>query len=125
MPFEVNWTFPCKVLRVVDGDTVDVVIDCGFKATRVERIRLMLPGGGYVNAPEIRGPEKPAGQTSTRFVSEWVAGNGSGDWPFVITTQKTDVFGRYLGDLRRKSDMTSLAEALVAAGLATTEKRHD
>lgn len=122
MPYEVNWTFPCKVLRIVDADTVDVLIDVGFHATRVERIRLMLPSGGYVNAPEIRGSERLAGLASTKFVTDWVASNGGGDWPFLITTQKTDVFGRYLGDLRRKSDMTSLAEALVAAGLATTEK---
>ena len=124
MPFEVNWTFPCRVQRVVDGDTLDVVIDVGFHSSRVERIRLMRPDGGFIDTPEVFGSEKEAGRLATRFVMEWVAeaNGGLNGWPFIITTRKTDVFGRYLGDLRRVADGTSLADALLAAGLAVDRK---
>ena len=34
------YEYNAQVLRVVDGDTVDVLIDCGFSTFRKERVRL-------------------------------------------------------------------------------------
>ena len=57
-----------KVVRVVDGDTVDVDIDLGFDITMRQRIRLM-----GINTPEIRSSnqvEKAAGLMSHNFLIE-------------------------------------------------------
>lgn len=43
------YEYKAKVLRVVDGDTVDVLIDCGFSTYKKERVRLH-----GINAPESR-----------------------------------------------------------------------
>ena len=44
------WTYRCKVLRVVDGDTVDVDIDLGFGIwQKNERVRIM-----GIDTPESR-----------------------------------------------------------------------
>ena len=38
-----------EIVRVVDGDTVDVIIDLGFSLTKKERVRL-----AGIDAPESR-----------------------------------------------------------------------
>ena len=43
------YTYHAEVLRVVDGDTVDVLIDVGFSTFRKERVRLY-----GINTPETR-----------------------------------------------------------------------
>ncbi len=47
------YEYKAKVTRVVDGDTVDALIDCGFSVFRKERIRLY-----GINAPESRTRDK-------------------------------------------------------------------
>ena len=47
------YEYNAQVLRVVDGDTVDVLIDCGFSTFRKERVRLY-----GINAPESRTRDK-------------------------------------------------------------------
>ena len=48
------WTYRCKVLRVVDGDTVDVDIDLGFGIwQKNERVRIM-----GIDTPESRTRDK-------------------------------------------------------------------
>ena len=59
-----------QVLKVVDGDTLDVLIDVGFNMLRKERIRI-----NRVDAPETNSKnelEKKLGQDAKEFVSEWV-----------------------------------------------------
>ena len=43
------YIYKAKVLRVVDGDTIDLLIDLGFNAWKKERIRL-----SGINTPETR-----------------------------------------------------------------------
>ena len=45
---EPNYRYKAKLGRVVDGDTMDVVIDLGFYVTMRERVRLK-----GINTPEI------------------------------------------------------------------------
>ena len=48
------WTYRCKVLKVVDGDTVDVDIDLGFGIwQKNERVRIM-----GIDTPESRTRDK-------------------------------------------------------------------
>lgn len=65
--------YVAKVVRVVDGDTVDVDIDLGFDLTMRQRIRLM-----GINTPEIRSSnpvEKAAGMMSHNFLIETLLEN--------------------------------------------------
>lgn len=89
------YKYRCKVLRVVDGDTVDVDIDLGFGIwVHRERIRVM-----GIDTPESRTrdlTEKAFGLAAKEFVKSLMP-IGSMQ---IIKTQKdkTGKFGRVLGD---------------------------
>ena len=107
------WRYRCRITRIIDGDTVVGYIDQGFNAFREERLRLV-----GINAPEVYGENAAAGTAATAFTRAWLAEANVGDWPFVVRTEKTDSFGRYLADIRRADTGASLSEALLASGHA-------
>jgi micrococcal nuclease len=107
-----SWVFPARLVKVVDGDTVDVLIDQGMHAHRIERLRLLS-----VNAPETHIPTKVAGDAATAFVVGWM-GMAVGEWPLVVETHKSDVFGRYLALVFRITDGACLNDDLIASGNA-------
>jgi len=92
-----QWIYQATLERVVDGDTVDIVIDLGFSTFRKERIRLY-----GIDAPEIN---TEAGKLAKGFVEEWFWDNPKF---FVETTvegksvSKRDKYGRYLGVIARQ-----------------------
>lgn len=108
-----GWTTRARVVRVVDGDTVDVEI------SRTVRVRML-----DCWAPETRGESRPQGIDSKRHLSELLPpdrmvtlhvptdadGNVSKIW----------TFGRVLG--RVYAADTDLSEAQVDAGHATRTK---
>jgi endonuclease YncB( thermonuclease family) len=75
------------VERVVDGDTLWVVVHCGFNSFTRQKLRLR-----GIDTPELGSPE---GEKSKRFVEKRLKG-----LPFVvIKTYKSDKYDRYLTDL--------------------------
>ena len=79
-----------SVVRVVDGDTVDVILDLGFGLSKKERVRV-----AGVDTPEKRtrnDKEKKLGYDATSFAEEWF---GGGD--IVVRTEKDGKYGRMLG----------------------------
>ena len=82
------YTYKCKVLRVIDGDTLDLSIDLGFNITNKIRVRLI-----DVDTPEERGKDKEFGLMVTDKVREWV-NNISGQ--IYVSTRKTGKYGRWL-----------------------------
>lgn len=107
------WVYRARAVRVVDGDTLDVVIDCGFHGYRTERLRLL-----GVNTPELKGETRAAGEDAKAFVQDWLAAAGDGDWPLVIRTEQADAFGRYLAVVWAANGGACLNDALLAEGLA-------
>jgi len=106
------YEYPCKIVRVVDGDTVDVDIDLGFSHwIHNERIRLY-----GVDTPECRtrdAEEKAAGLLAKKFVEDALHVGGT----YTLTTREKGKFGRYLGVIML-SDRTSVNAALVSENLA-------
>ena len=106
------YEYPCKIVRVVDGDTVDVDIDLGFSHwIHNERIRLY-----GVDTPECRtrdAEEKAAGLLAKEFVEEALHVGGT----YTLTTKEKGKFGRYLGTIYL-TDKTSINAALVKERLA-------
>ncbi len=110
------YTYHAKVDRVVDGDTIDLVIDLGFKITTFQRIRLR-----GINTPETYNVKKDSeeyqrGMAAKEYVINRVSQN---DYQVVVETEK-DVgkFGRYIGIIRFADSEVSLNDDLVAQGLA-------
>lgn len=80
-----------KVIKVIDGDTVDVVLDQGFKSTRTERLRLNsvdTPEKSELNYAEAK-----------QFTTDKVLNK-----EVLIQTYKSDVFGRYLANVWYEED---------------------
>ena len=106
------YEYNCKIVRVVDGDTVDVDIDLGFDTwRRGERIRLY-----GIDTPECRtrdADEKAAGFLAKEFVEDTLHVGET----YTLTTKEKGKFGRYLGVIML-SDKTSINAALVKEHLA-------
>ena len=111
------YTYACKVINVVDGDTIDVELDLGFNIKMKERVRLI-----DVDTPEIFGRKAvPEGSVASDFTKRWVeerAARGN----FVYESKRYDAkdkYGRSLGYLRWLGvggEKETLNEALVASG---------
>ena len=96
------YEYRCKVLRIVDGDTIDVDIDLGF-GIWIHKERVRLAG---IDTPESRTrdlTEKAFGLASKQFVKD-IMPIGSQQ---IIKTQKdkTGKFGRILGDFKLENDV--------------------
>ena len=88
------YEYNCNVKRVVDGDTVDVIIDLGFDISYSSRVRLF-----GIDTPESRTrdkDEKARGLISKDFLKSYLDKGG-----VVIRTRKDKKgkFGRILGEM--------------------------
>lgn len=87
--------YGARVLNVVDGDTVDLMIDLGFDIHHKIRVRLY-----GVNTPESRtkdAAEKEMGLKAKSFTKDWLDGH---QWVFVNTIpDKNDKYGRILAKI--------------------------
>ena len=112
--------YKAKVERIVDGDTIDVVIDLGFKITTFQRIRL-----ANINTPETYIVKKDSevfkkGIISRLFVEQRIAANNN---EIELQTEKvTEKYGRYIGTIWLADSTTSLNDELVEKGLAVYVK---
>ena len=82
-----------EVVKVVDGDTIDIVIDLGFNLSKKERVRL-----AGIDSPESRTKdleEKKFGLESKEFLERRLkTGISSG---LKVKTEKDGKYGRMLG----------------------------
>jgi endonuclease YncB( thermonuclease family) len=120
-----SWTTPAKVLRVIDGDTLEVEV------RRVIRVRLL-----DCWAPESKidprisegrqAAEKKAGQASKANLQQLVDGkNVIVQIPSDAEVAKSITMGRWLGRVWIEGDGESLNEKQVRGGFATKAKREE
>ena len=107
------YEYRCKVVKIIDGDTVDVDIDLGFGVwLHKERVRMY-----GIDTPESRTrdlEEKKYGLAAKKFLT----GMLDDDAGIILKTHKdaTGKFGRILGDIF--IDGKSINSALCKAGHA-------
>lgn len=84
------YEYTAKCIRVIDGDTVEILIDLGCDVFKKETIRLY-----GINAPEKKGDTKQAAINSTIYLHHQLMEE------FLIRTikDKGDKYGRLLGIL--------------------------
>lgn len=110
------YQYKATVERIVDGDTIDVIIDLGFKITTNQRIRL-----AGINTPETYNVKKDSeeykkGVLARQFVEQRIAANGN---QIVVETDKyTGKYGRYLGTIFLADSQQTLNDELVKKGHA-------
>ena len=87
--------YKVEVLRVVDGDTVDVDIDLGF-STWLKKQRIRLYG---IDTPESRTSddvEKIYGNAAKNYLIKWT---GAGELTIKTHKDAKGKFGRILGEI--------------------------
>jgi endonuclease YncB( thermonuclease family) len=81
------YAYPAVVERVVDGDTLVLVIDLGFGTQVREKIRLR-----GIDCPELGSPE---GEAAKRFVMKLLPAGTE----VILRSSKSDKYGRFVGDV--------------------------
>ena len=108
-----------KIKKVLDGDTIDVVIDLGFDLAKTERVRI-----AGVDTPEKRTrdlEEKALGIDATNWLKQKLEETIKGDEELIIRTElKGGVgkYGRLLGWLYIGDNIISINEQMIAEGYA-------
>ncbi len=114
------YEYKATLVNVVDGDTLDVIIDLGFKMTTAQRIRLK-----GINTPEIWRKKKDSeeykrGMAAKEYVINRLQGENA---EFIIHTDKDHgVYGRYIGKIVLSDSALSLNDELLKEGHAVPYK---
>ncbi|NDD25396.1 MAG: nuclease [Actinobacteria bacterium] len=111
--------YGATVLNVIDGDTVDLMIDLGFNIHHKIRVRLY-----GVNTPESRTSnkeEKVLGLKAKDFTKDWLT---SHKWVYINTIpDKNDKYGRILAKIYSSENINDPSTAclnkdIIESGLA-------
>jgi micrococcal nuclease len=108
-----------EIVKVVDGDTIDVIIDLGFDLYKKERVRV-----AGVDTPEKRTrnlEEKELGIDATNWLKDQLESAIDGEDDLVIRTEIDGGFGKYgrlLGWLYIGEDTESINERMIVEGYA-------
>ena len=108
-----------EIVKVLDGDTIDVIIDLGFDLYKKERVRI-----AGVDTPEKRTrdlEEKALGEDATNRLKEQLDGAISGEDDLVIRTELNGGVGKYgrlLGWLYIGDETESINERMIQQGYA-------
>jgi micrococcal nuclease len=95
------YEYKAKITEVIDGDTVDAMIDLGFDIWHKIRIRLF-----GLNCPESRTSneiEKPYGLAAKQFTKDRIEGQ-----EVRVEIHKQEKFGRYLAIIHYQSNNTTI-----------------
>ena len=108
-----------KIKKVLDGDTIDVVIDLGFELAKTERVRI-----AGVDTPEKRTrnlEEKALGLDATNWLKDKLTQTIKGEDELVVRTELVGGVGKYgrlLGWLYVGDSDVSLNEQMIEEGYA-------
>ena len=108
-----------EIVKVLDGDTIDVLIDLGFDLFKKERVRI-----AGVDTPEKRTrdlEEKALGIDATNWMKKHLEDTIAGDEELTIRTELKGGMGKYgrlLGWLYVGEDTISLNEQMITEGYA-------
>ena len=98
------YDYNCKIVRVIDGDSIILDIDLGFGLwIHGESIRLF-----GVDCPECRSrdlEEKTAGLAAKRFVERFLQVGET----YTLNTEDKGKFGRYLGTISNETETVNKA----------------
>ena len=100
-----------EIIKIVDGDTVDVLLDLGFDIHRKERVRIL-----GIDTPETKTldeNEKKFGTESKAYVISWFATHPK----ITVRPTKDEKYGRILGEFL-DSDGRNLSHSIVEDGYA-------
>ena len=109
-----KYGYSCKLVRVVDGDTCDALIDLGFDTFVKKRIRFY--GVDTWESRTRNKEEKVKGLAAKAYVKDLL--ENSDDGKFSIISHGVGKYGRVLGEIFVKGHEKSVNELLKENGHA-------
>ena len=106
--------YSCKLVRVVDGDTCDAMIDLGFDTWVKKRIRFKGVDTWESRTRDLK--EKAKGLEAKAFTKDLL--ENSDDGKFSIISYGLGKYGRVLGELFVKGHEKSVNDLLIENGHA-------
>tara|TARA_B100000519_G_scaffold185613_1_gene180905 strand:+ start:226 stop:609 length:384 start_codon:yes stop_codon:yes gene_type:complete len=107
------YVYNARLIRVVDGDTADAWIDCGFNISVKKRIRFMGVDTWECRTRNLE--EKALGLKAKAYTKEMLERN---EGNFLVKSHGVGKYGRLLGELFVEGEETSLNELLKENGHA-------
>tara|TARA_B100000424_G_C22730090_1_gene395925 strand:- start:205 stop:570 length:366 start_codon:yes stop_codon:yes gene_type:complete len=107
------YKYKCKLVRVVDGDTADVLIDLGFDTWRKSRLR--FKGVDTWEKRTRDKEEKVKGIAASAFTQKYLEMN---EGNFVIQSYGKGKYGRVLAEIFIEGEDKSLNQLLIENGHA-------
>jgi micrococcal nuclease len=101
-----------EIIKVVDGDTIDVTIDLGFNVTVKQRVRL-----DGIDTPEHINSnleEKKLALESKEYLENWLKNQKD----LIINTTKDDKYGRILAKISTHDNSSCINEEMIKLGYA-------
>ena len=108
-----KYIYKTKLLRVVDGDTADVMIDLGFDTWVKARLRFKGVDTWEKRTRDL--DEKAKGIEASAFTQEYLEKN---DGSFTIQSYGKGKYGRVLAEIFITGEEKSLNELLIENGHA-------
>ena len=93
------YEYKAKVIRVIDGDSVWLEVDVGFRLSFRDNFRL-----ARINAPEVRGEGKELGLESKVALEKMLPV----DSVVTIRTAKSGKYGRWLAEIIQVDSQTNI-----------------
>ena len=109
-----KFVYNAKLVRVVDGDTCDAMIDLGFEVWVKKRIR--FAGVDTWESRTRNKEEKKKGLEAKAYTKEMLESSDKGN--FTLKSYGTGKYGRVLGEIFIKGEDVSLNQLLKENGHA-------
>lgn len=106
-------TYDARCVNIVDGDTLDIVVNQGLGTYQQIRIRLAGVDTAETYGVSHDSAEYKRGKKHESFVRKWI-NNAGEEWPFTAVIHKQGKYGRYITTLKNDTE-TALNDALIAA----------
>ena len=107
------WIYNATLLRVVDGDTADAAIDCGFNISVKKRIRFKSVDTWESRTRNLE--EKKLGLKAKAYTKEMLERN---EGKFTVKSHGVGKYGRLLGEIFIEGEDKSLNDLLIENGHA-------
>jgi micrococcal nuclease len=111
---DVSRKYPARLVRVIDGDTVELDVDAGFRMLYTDSFRL-----AGINAPEMKTAEGPAAKAWLLTKLSELSAFGSGKFPLQIESHKQEKYGRWIVTIYDGTN-PSVNQQMVTAGQAVS-----
>jgi len=107
------YVYRARVVDVIDGDTVDLEVELGFRTKMHVRMRVAGVDTGEVFFVEEESDEFEKGQIHKAFTADYLYDEEGNPHDLLFESYEEGYYGRWVGDVIRDGAEDSLSEALI------------